>query len=169
VPMAAVEVFRSLHILFAVLWAGAGIFKGVLLPAAAARSGDAGARMRQAYLASGVNGPFMGIAALGTIGFGAAAYGTGGFFERDAGSLAAMRLNLGVLAGLAAFLHGLAGHMPLEKKAAPLAARALAGNLDGADTTLLAGYERRLARADKVSLALIAVALVTMTSYAWFF
>lgn len=162
------QVFRTLHMVFVVLWAGAGLFKGLVLPLAIARSGPAGLRLQRAYLASGVNGPFMGINATGAIAFGFAAYGTGGFAAMDHAAVPLIILNVGVIAGLAAYLHGLAGHMPLERRAAPLAAAALQGGLDEDGEGRLQALEGRLRRADTASGAMLLVALVAMTTYAWF-
>lgn len=153
--------FRSLHMLFAVLWVGGAIYRSTVVETTL-RS-DSGFAER--FFAQAFHGPYMGLTAIGTVGFGvarmvmapegaytAAVLGDGLFLFHGA-----------VLLGNLALLVGLLGHLPTDVKLKPIARARLAGKAH--DEKRYHALVRREALLGRVSLVLIAGAAFGMTTF----
>lgn len=158
------SVLRFLHIAFAILWAGGGVYRSVVV-GGVERDPGAGARFRDIFYARGLHGPFMGITALGTIAFGLATYFTVGV-DAYGGGLSQRILEVGMATALAAFLVGLLGHVPSEKAIKPLAEARLAG--EPHDEAAYDALVRKEAKLGHWSAALVGIALLTMTTFRLF-
>lgn len=157
----SLEVFRALHLLFAISWAGAAIYRASVVGGAMRRDLDFTAR----FYANAMHGPFMGVTAIGTVLFGGAVLGAadGAFGSEALATGPFVVLYAAVTAGTLAFILGLAGHMPLDRKLMPLARH----RIDGQEHDEVA-YNRLVAREhalSRISVALIAIAMVGMTTY----
>lgn len=126
--MASSEMWmRSLHILFALLWAGGGLYRGMVVERVA-RADDG---FRDRFFASSIHGPYMGVTALLAIVFGSIRLGMGsgdpGEYDMDAlgGGFFLFHGALGL--AVLAFVVGLAGHMPTDLRLKRIAAARLGG------------------------------------------
>lgn len=147
----AVAIVRSLHILFAILWAGGGIhYARVTWPALRATS------MQGSFVAASRHGPFMGLTSLGTVSFGLAVFFMVG--PANYSSTESAILGVGMLAGIIGAVNGFAGHLPAEIKLK-------AAMADGADLGPFLAREDLLGR---ISMAAIGIALLAMITFRWF-
>lgn len=149
----AVTVIRSLHILFAILWAGGGIhYARVTWPALRATSLEA------PFIGASKHGPFMGLTSLGTVGFGLATYMMVGPDSYSSAGNAI--LGVGMLAAVVALINGFAGHLPTEIKI-----RHAVDDGDEDELDRLLGKEHVLGL---ISLGTVAVAILSMVTFRWF-
>lgn len=151
-----VSVVRSLHILFAILWAGGSLYHG-LIAMGSFFNGDADARRR--WWARGKFGPYLGITSALTLVFGLWAYfAVGGPDAYSSGGN--MVLSIGMLAGFVGVLVGWGGHMPTMI--------GLAKAVDAGDLDAIERLEHKEHLLDKISLWAVLIALVTMTTFRLF-
>lgn len=149
-----VTVIRSLHILFAVLWAGGGLFWSTVLEQFMNRSPEA----KRSWMLTGMYGPYLGVTSLLTVVFGVWVYILRG---ADAYSSAGNAvLGIGMLAGLIGMLVGWLGHLPISFKMAKADAAGDQAAWDRLDT--------RDVMLTKVSLATVGIALLSMVMFRWF-
>lgn len=158
------QVLRSLHILFAVAWFGGSVYAFSVILAAGRR--DPSGPLLASFYASGRHGPFMGLAATGTVLFGGAAMGMGEYGSDALGGTGGpMVLGLSMTLALAAYGVGLLGHVPTERKLRPLARMHLEGGDPGARYGVLVARDHRLAH---ISLTLLGLALLGMLTFRFF-
>lgn len=148
--MAWFEIARGLHMLFAILWVGGGIFVNVIPDAALKHNLEA----RQTFWAKTMHGPYLGVTSLLTLLFGLLTYFALPFEPSEQSTGYFMALNIGMLGGIVGVLVGFLGHLPNMNKLV----KAIE---NGDDTTALFEKEDRLA---KISFVVTAIALVAMTS-----
>lgn len=144
-------VLRSLHILFAVVWAGAGFHYSLVT-----RAHLRGSPARFDFLANSKHGPFMGMVSLGTVVFGLATYFSIGADAYSSGQNAV--LGVGMLAGIVAAANGFVGHLPHAKRTAAA--------LDSGEGLEALGRQDDLL--DRISAISIVVALLAMVLFRWF-
>lgn len=152
------SVIRALHILFAILWAGAAVYRARVVEASLDRQG-----FRDAFFARGAHGPFMGVASLGTIAFGGAIFAFGEYSMDALGTGPFVVLMTSVTAATVAFLVGVAGHLPTDIRIKPLAQATLGGDLE--DEAAYGALQRREAVLGRVSMALIGIAMLGMVGF----
>lgn len=145
---------RALHLLFAVLWAGASLFWGTVVN----KLGQKDAAVTRSFTLNASHGPFLGLTSLLTM-----VFGLGAFFSAPDGRYVGTEqtiLVIGMIAGSLGVIVGWGGHMPtmVRMKKALLA--------DDEET-----YARLLAREhflDKLSMITVVVALLTMSTFRLF-
>lgn len=152
----ALQIMRALHILFAITWAGAAIYRTHVVEHIL--EGEAADR----FYAKGSHGPFMGISALGTVAFGGAILGLGDYSLDAMGTGSFVVLNTATTAATAAFLLGLLAHIPNDRHLKRLAGARLAGKGDGAEYARHRHRDRVLGR---ISMALIGLAMLGMVGF----
>lgn len=150
------QIVRALHILFAIAWAGAGIYRARVVERLL--EGEVAAR----FYAKGAHGPFMGIAALGTVLFGGAILGLGDYSLDAMGTASFVVLNTAMTAATGALLVGLLAHLPNDRHLKRLAGAHLAGEGDEAEYARHRHRDRVLGR---VSMALIGIAMLGMVGF----
>lgn len=161
----AAEILRFLHIVFAILWAGGGVYREAIV-GQVMKKGVEGARFRDTFYARGFHGPYMGITAIGTIAFGLATYFVVGV-DAYGGGLSQRVLEAGMGFALIAFFIGLLGHVPSEKKIKPLAEARLAGEpYDEAAYEALMAKELRLNHWSAITVGLAILAMTTFRLFA---
>lgn len=149
-----IVVIRSLHILFAVLWAGAGVYFFMV----AQKHLQQEEEEILSFIATSKHGPYMGATALGTVGFGLATWLiNGGEAYTTAGNAI---LGIGALGAIIGMLVGFFGHMPNSVHAKKA--------LDSQDHAALPAIGRREALLGKTSAVSISIALVAMITFRWF-
>ncbi len=154
------DIMRTLHIVFAVLWAGAVIFWGTVL----ARDRSGSTAMRHHIWKQSLYGPFLGFTSLLTVAFGLAT-----FFTADGGydaytstyGTGATVLMIGMTAGIAATIIGWGGHMPLGMKMQ----KAVKAGASNEEIAVLEAKDHRL---DRISLILVVIALLSMATFRLF-
>ncbi len=151
-----VQVLRAAHILFAILWAGAAIYRSMVISRVLE---DDGAAAR--FFAKAPHEPFMGVTATGTIVFGFALMGLNSeAYSLDAIGRGAWILGAGMGFAVVAYAIGILGHARTGKVLRPIAATRVAGKPHDE-----AGYKALVAREHgmgRVSTALIAAAMLSM-------
>lgn len=153
---------RALHILFAVLWAGAAFWKTAVVHNIA-RRGASGARFLSGYLSAGVGATFQTAAAAGTVVFGFLTQINGDYGPDALGSLPFLMFNLAMAAALAALLLALVWQLPAERRAQPLAQADLEDTLE--DRRALDVLLQKVARLDSINAVLVTVALLGMVGF----
>ncbi len=149
----ATTIVRSLHIFSAILWAG-----GALYFQAIAKNAMKSKGVLMEFLANSKHGPFMGVTALATVAFGIGTWTMMG--PESYTSTANMILGMGALGATIGLLVGFGGHLPngLRAKAA------IASNDDEAVGTIA----RRELLLDRISMAAVGLALLSMVTFRWF-
>ncbi|MGB1586035.1 MAG: hypothetical protein ACPHID_03185 [Thermoplasmatota archaeon] len=152
--MGVFETFRLLHIFFAILWAGGGLFWAFVAKPLTRLDPD----VYRSFYARSIMGPYLGMTALLTVVFGFVTFFTfPGSYEGAQNAI----LGVGMLAGIVGLLIGWIGHMPNAIKLSKLL------NDDG-DEDLIALRFRREDRLHHASAGAIAVALVSMLLFRLF-
>lgn len=149
----ALQWFRTLHVLFAILWAGGGTFLQLVIKRIGREEGD----LERTLWARGWHGPYLGVTSLATVVFGFLAFGSGDYDSDTLGS-GFMVFNLGMAAGIAALLVGFLGHFPTDRGLQRLVQA-------GASDEELAPLRRRDHRLDTTSTILVSIALLAMVSF----
>ncbi|MGB1697265.1 MAG: hypothetical protein ACPHK8_02570 [Thermoplasmatota archaeon] len=145
---------RGLHILFAVLWAGASLFWGTVVN----KLGQKDPAVIRSFTLNAFHGPFLGLTSLLAL-----VFGMGAFFSAPDGSYAGTQqtiLVIGMVAGSIGVLVGWGGHLPTMigmKKA-----------LEVGDEAVYAAGLRREHLLDKISLVVVVLAIVTMSTFRLF-
>lgn len=153
VVVEAITVVRSVHILFAVLWAGASMHFAFV---SKKPMEDQGIHLH--FLADSKHGPYMGMTALGTVGFGIATWSMAG---GDAySSTQNMILGMGALAAVVGLLVGFGGHLPNSIRAKKAIA---AGDVDACSA-----ISAREVLLDRISMGAVGFALLAMIVFRWF-
>lgn len=154
-----IQTLRALHILAAILWAGAGVYRSHVVERVLA---DDAAAAR--FFATAPHGAFMGATSVATIVFGGALMGLNSeAYSLEAIGRGAWILGAGMGFAMLAFFIGIFGHVPTDKLLRPLAAARVAGTAhDDKAYTALVARERKLGR---ISTGLIAAAMLCMVFF----
>jgi hypothetical protein len=149
----AVTIVRSLHILFAVLWAG-GAFHFQKISKVSMEG--QGALLE--FLGNSKHGPYTGITALGTFAFGTATWAmVGGDAYSTAGNVV---LGFGALGATVGMLVGFFGHLPVSIR--------IKGALAQGDDESLERLARRETLLARFSISGIGLGLLAMITFRWF-
>lgn len=108
--MAWLEVSRSLHILFAVLWAGGALFYQFHLTR---RFSDE--QFARAFWNGAMHGPYFGATSLGTVVFGLTTF-FAGTYDVETYGFGFHVLGIGIAMGTIGMLIGFLGHLPVALK-----------------------------------------------------
>ncbi len=159
------QVIRALHVLFAIAWMGGAAYAFSVILSAGRRDRHGGSLLASFY-ATGRHGPFMGVTSTGTILFGGAVMGMGEYGSDALGGMGGpMVLGLSMTFALGAYIVGLAGHVPTEKRLRRHARTVLGGDEPGPEYGRLLGRNHVLAH---VSLGLLGLSLLGMLTFRFF-
>lgn len=157
------SIVRALHVLFAVLWVGGGLFQIAVIGPALMAAGPKGGGFIVALMRRGGMGRYFAISGLLTILFGGWYYGghvrmAGGAFDVASGYI---YITLGSFVALLAFLHGAFASMPAERKLIALC-RDLKGEPTAEQASQMQALGMKLGRNGVISGMMIGIALLLM-------
>ena len=153
-------VWVFLHILFAAIWFGGGLFQILIVGPALKQSGPQGAGFLATVMKRGGIGRYFGIAGVLTIVFGAIAYVTLDYQDLGMEGVG-LWVNLGAAVAVLTLLHGIAVNMPAERKIMTLMAE-LKGPPTPAQAQQLQALGMRMGKNGLVSMVMLATAMVLM-------
>lgn len=165
--MLDLAIAKAVHITAAVLWVGSTFFMVRLLAPATAAAGPAGGQVMQALLLRTRFTLLMPLFGVLTVAAGGYLYWRLAYFEVPQSSLAMMSLNLGVAAGLAMLIVGLALQGPVAATL-KLHARTLSEAQGQPPTDAVANMQQdgaKMLRLGRVQLAIGMVALAGMSLF----
>jgi hypothetical protein len=108
--------FVLLHVWFAALWFGAGVFQVAVIGRGLMKAGPAGGGFLVALMKNGGIGRFFAISGILTIIFGGLLYGQEKVSDAPFDAARNLWLTLGAIVAVLAFIHGVAFNMPTERK-----------------------------------------------------
>lgn len=153
----------ALHVLFASLWFGAGVYQVSVIGRGLMAAGPAGGGFVMALMKNGGIGRFFAIAGALTIVFGGILYGKGMSDDiLDSGMSGRMLwINLGVVVAILAYLHGLTSNMPTERKLIALC-KSINGHPTKEQAAQMGVYGQKLGKAGAVGVAMVGTAMLLM-------
>lgn len=152
----------ALHVLFASLWFGAGVYQVAVIGRGLMAAGPAAGGFIAALMRNGGIGKFFAITGGLAILFGAAVYGQGmgeqfpGAFEGRG-----IWITLGAIVAVLAYLHGLAANMPTERKLIALV-KELKGPPTKEQAERMQALGMKLGKAGFVGVAMVGTAMLLM-------
>lgn len=152
-----------LHVLFASLWFGGGVYQVLVIGRGLRAAGPAAGGFISALMRNGGIGRFFAISGALTIVFGGILYG----MEQDDGSIAGpfegrgLWLTLGAILAVAAFIHGMTSNLPTERKLMALV-KQLKGPPTAEQAQQMQALGMKLGKAGVVGVAMVGTAMVLM-------
>lgn len=156
------NVLRMLHILFASLWFGAGVYQVAVIGRGLMAAGPAAGGFVAALMRNGGIGRFFAINGVLTILLGGAIYGdlmSADQIETFSGR--GLFLTLGAIVAVLALLHGVAVNMPTERRLITLV-RSIDGHPSKDQAAQMGALGQRLGKAGFVGVAMVATAMLLM-------
>lgn len=151
----------ALHVLFASLWFGAGVYQVAVIGRGLMAAGPAAGGFVAALMRNGGIGKFFAIAGGLTILFGAAVYGQGMGSNFEAFEGRGLFITLGAVVAVLAYLHGLTSNMPTERKLIALV-KELKGHPTKEQTERMQALGMKLGKAGFVGVAMVGTAMLLM-------
>lgn len=152
----------ALHVLFASLWFGAGVYQVAVIGRGLMAAGPAAGGFVAALMRNGGIGRFFAINGILTIVFGGILYGQGmgdrfpaGFEGRG------LWINLGAIMAVLALLHGIAVNMPTERKLMALV-KGMQGHPTKEQAAQMGALGQKLGKAGVVGVSMVGTAMLLM-------
>jgi len=152
----------ALHVLFASMWFGAGVYQVAVIGRGLMAAGPAAGGFVAALMRNGGIGRFFAISGALTIVFGGALYGMGmqdGSIKTFSGR--GLWLTLGAIVAVLAFLHGVTSNLPTERKLKALVL-SLKGHPTKEQADQMQALGTKLGKAGAVGVAMVGTAMLLM-------
>lgn len=157
------NVLRLLHILFASLWFGGGVYQVAVIGRGLMAAGPAAGGFVGALMRNGGIGRFFAINGILTIVFGGAIYGdlSANDASFDAFSGRGLWITLGAIVAVLALLHGITVNMPNERKLMALV-KSMKGPPSKEQAVQMQALGQKLGKAGAIGVMMVGLAMLLM-------